>query len=458
MTSFSIRAAVALCLSVSALGMAHAKVSAAEADKLGKELTCTGAVKAGNAEGTIPAFTGKILGVPPGVKFTKHVGQFQPDIYADEKPLFEITAANMAQYADKLSDGQKALLQKFPNTLRFPVYPGHRDFRYDDAICAVAKRNALDAEIISDGNGVKGYMGALPFPIPKTGLELLWNNLMPSRASTEEVERDMALVTSSGSISFGRTSYIQLSRYDSKENLGKPNEGKYAYVTNFSLLPEREKGSVILSIEPMDFGADKRLAWAYDPGTRRVRQLPEFGYDQPAPGTSGKATIDSERLFNGGSERYEWSMKGKREMFIPANTFRINQPMKYADLLKPGHPNPAYTRYELRRVWVLEGQLKKGFRHLYSKRVMFIDEDTGHAVSGDFYDARGQLWQHGEINYYYAFDINKWHAGTSFYYDLSAGSYVSMNLVQERSKAPILGKDDLKASRYTPEAIRNLGN
>lgn len=458
MTSFSLRAAVVLCLSVSALGVAHAKVSAGEADKLGKDLTCTGAVKAANAEGTIPAYTGKILGVPPDVKFTKSVGQFQPDIYANEKPLFEITAANMAQHADKLSDGQKALLQKFPNTMRLPVYPGHRDFRYDDAICAVIKRNATEAEVISNGNGVKGFMGALPFPMPKTGLELFWNNMIPSRASTEEVERDLAIVGASGSTSWGRTSYIQLSRYDSPESLGKPNDGTYAWVTNFTVLPEREKGSVILSIEPMNFGTDKRLAWSYDPGTRRVRQLPEFGYDQPVPGSSGKVTLDSDRLFNGASERYEWSIQGKREMFIPANTFRLHQQIKYADLLKPGHPNTAYTRYELRRVWVLEGQLKKGFRHLYSKRVMFIDEDTGHAVAGDFYDARGQLWQHGEIHYYYAYDIKKWHAGTSFYYDLQSGAYVGMNLFQERAKGPVLGKDNLKPSQYTPEAIRNLGN
>lgn len=450
--------ALALCAGVFAATSALAKVPAAEAEQLGKTLTCTGAIKAGNADGSIPAFSGSILGVPPGIQFTKSQGQFQPDIYANEKPLFEITAANMAQYADKLSDGQKALLKKFPNTMRLPVYPGHRDFRYDDAICAVVKRNALEAEVISDGNGVKGYMGAIPFPIPKTGLELFWNSMIPSRASTEDVERDLAIIGASGSKAWGRTRYVQLSRYDSPESLGKPNEGKYAWVTNFTILPEREKGSVILSIEPMDFGTDKRLAWSYDPGTRRVRQLPEFGYDQPVPGSSGKVTLDSDRLFNGASDRYEWELKGKRELFIPANAFRLHQQIKYADLLHTGHPNPAYTRYELRRVWVLEGKLKAGYRHLYSKRVMFIDEDTGHAVSSDFYDVRGQLWQHGEIHYYYAYDINKWHAGTSFYYDLSSGAYVGMNLFQERAKAPILGRNDLSPSQYTPEALRNLGN
>ena len=231
--------ALMLCIGLLSAGAACAKVPATEADKLGKELTCTGAIKAGNADGSIPPFTGKILGVPPGVKFTKSVGQFQPDIYASEKPLFEITAANMAQYGDKLSDGQKALLKKFPTTMRIPVYPGHRDFRYDDDICAVIKHNALEAEVVNDGNGVKGYMGAIPFPIPKTGIELFWNSMIPSRASTEEVERDMAIVSASGSTAWARTRYVQLSRYDSPENLGKPNEGKYAWVTNFTLLPAR---------------------------------------------------------------------------------------------------------------------------------------------------------------------------------------------------------------------------
>lgn len=452
-----LHAALALSLGLLCAPAALAKASADEIARLGKDLTCTGAIQAGNAEGTIPPFTGKILGTPPGVQFTPHTGQFQPDIYAQEKPLFEITAANLSQYADKLSEGQKALLQKFPKTLRLPVYPGHRDFRYSDEICAVVKRNAAEAEVVNDGNGVKGYMGALSFPFPKTGLELFWNNSMPSRADTEEVVRDLVLVGSNGSKAWGRTRYIQLSNYDSKGSLGKPNAGKYAWVTNETMLPERDKGSVILSIEPMNFGTDKRLAWMYDPGTRRVRQMPEFGFDQPAPGSSGKVTIDSERLFNGPPERYEWSIQGKREMFVPANAFRLHQRIPYSELLQVGHPNPAYTRYELRRVWVLEGKLKPGYRHLYSRRVMFLDEDTGQAVASDFYDARGQLWQHGEIHHYYAFDIARFHAGSSFYYDLQSGAYVGLGLFQERDKAPILGRGNLSPSQYTPEMIRNMG-
>ena len=140
---------------------AMAKVSEAEAAKLGKELTCVGAEAAGNADGSIPAFSGKWLGKPPHVEYTLHVGQHPVDVYPEDKPLFQITAANMDKYADKLSDGQKAMFKRFPDTYRMPVYQSRRDFRYPDVICELAKKNALEAELIDGGLGYTGYKGPI---------------------------------------------------------------------------------------------------------------------------------------------------------------------------------------------------------------------------------------------------------------------------------------------------------
>lgn len=436
-----------------------AKVPANEAEQLGKELTCVGAIKAGNKEGTIPEFTGKWVGAPAGVTHVQGSGKHPVDIYADEKPLFSITAENMDKYADKLSDGQKAMFKKYPATYRIPVYKGHRDFRYPDYVCEIAKKNALESEVIDNGLAIKGHFGAINFPIPKSGVELLWNNQLPTRAYTETITRDMANVLSDGSMSFGRMLNRNLDRVNDPANRGQPVEGIQAYSQTKGLLPEREKGGVTNSVEPVNYAKDKRLAWSYDPGTRRVRQVPEYGFDQPMTGTGGKMTIDSDRFFNGSPERYNWKSLGKKEMYVPANNFKIHQAtVKYADLLKPNHANPDYARYELRRVWVLEGTLKEGFRHVYGKRVMFLDEDTGQAVVSDFYDARGQLWQHALINYYYSPDITAWHAGTSFYHDLNSGGYMGYNMFQERPVGPILNKGDLTPAMYTPEAARNAGN
>lgn len=450
---------IVMAMSLLLAGVALAKVPAAEADKLGKELTCVGAEKAGTKDG-VPEYSGKWLGTPPGVQYTPNVGQHPVDPYASEKPLFSITAENQTQYASKLSEGQKALFAKFPKTFRMDIYPGHRDFRYVDSTCELAKKNALNAEIVDGGLGIKGAVnGAIPFPIPKTGTEALMNNMFPTRPFNEAKISDVANVLSDGSISWGRGDNKSLCRVCLPSEVGKPLEGDMAYSRSKTLLPEREKGGVSVSQEPVNFAKDKRLAWSYDPGTRRVRQLPEFGFDQPLGVTGGKMTIDSDRLFNGSPERYTWKLLGKREMYIPANTYKLHaNTVKYADLLKPGVPNPDYIRWELRRVWVVEGSLKEGYRHLYGKRVLFLDEDTGHAVMSDMYDARGSLWQYAYLNYYYAFDSKTWQAGTSFYFDLNSGGYVGYTLFQERPLGPVLNKGDMTRDMFTPEAARNAGN
>ena len=458
-SNVSYRALIALTVTSVMAGAAAAKGSPEEIEKLGKSLTCIGAEKAGTASG-VPEYTGKWLGTPPGIQYTPHTGQHPVDPYANEKPLFSITAENVAKYAANLTEGQKAMFARYPKTFSIPVYPGHRDFRYPDFACASAKANAQNAVISADGMGADNAVkGAIPFPFPKTGMELAFNNLFPLRSFTEHTLRDNAYVMQDGSTVFGRADNRSMSLLNSPEQAGKPLEGTMAQGMNAVKLPEREKGGVSVSREPVNFGKDKRLGWSYDPGTRRVRQIPEYGFDQPMGGGVGaKMTIDSDRLFNGSPERYNWKNLGKKEIYIPANAYKIHaNTVKYADLLKPGHANPDYMRYELRRVWVLEATLKEGYRHLYGKRVLFLDEDTGHAVMSDFYDARGNLWQQGLINYYYAFDSNAWHAGTAFYHDLIGGGYVAYNLFQERPKGPVLNKGDMNPSMFTPEATRNAG-
>ncbi len=451
-------AAIALCVA----GTASAKVSQAEADRLGKDLTCVGAEKAGNKEGTIPEYSGKWLGTPPGVKYTPNVGQHPVDPYPNDKPVFTITAQNVSQYADKLSDGQKAMFAKYPQTFRMNIYPTRRDFRYPDFVCESAKKNAVAAESTDGGMGIKGaVIGSSPFPIPKDGNELLWNQSLPWRAATEYTVRDIANVLPDGTISWSRQDNRNLSSITDPKDAGKPLESHGGVMANSiarTLLPERDKNNLSVSQEPVSFVHDKRLAWQYNPGTRRVRQLPEFGFDQPLGGSGAKMTIDSDRLFNGSPERYNWKLIGKREMYVPADSYRIHaNTVKYSSLLQKGHENPDYPRYELRRVWILEGTLKPGYRHLYGKRVLFIDEDTWHSLMSDYYDARGKLWQWGYINYYYAFDMQAWQAGSSFYHDLNSGGYVGYNLFQEREKGPTLNDFSLKPEMFTPEAARQLG-
>lgn len=362
-----------------------AKVPGDEAQKLGNELTCFGAEQAANADGSIPAFAGQWLGTPPGVKFAG-VGARHPDPYASEQPLYTITAQNMAQYEQRLSDGQKALLRKYPQTFAIPVYPSHRDFRLDDIRCDITRKNALVAEL-EDGNmGVKALKGGTPFPIPQNGDELLRNMLLPAYVLEEDAVYDQAVVYPDGKAAWGQMRYEILDKTGGPEDLGQPTTGVFAYSRATVLKPERQKGEASMTYTYFNELTNPQTSWQYNPGARRVRQSPGFGFDMPL-GVGGFRTIDDDRLFNGSPERYDWKLVGKRELYIPYNGYRLEgTDVKYADLLKAGSIDPRFMRYEPHRVWVLEATLKEGYRHRYAKRVLYIEEDSWQAVMADNYD------------------------------------------------------------------------
>ena len=88
---------------VALAGQASAKVSPEQAAKLdGPEFTCMGAERKGTESG-VAEFSGKWVGTWPGQ--TKKFG-YEPGPYADEKPLFTMTAENLAKYADMITEGE----------------------------------------------------------------------------------------------------------------------------------------------------------------------------------------------------------------------------------------------------------------------------------------------------------------------------------------------------------------
>src|SRR5450830_403754 len=91
-----------------------AAVSPEEAAKLGTSLTPVGAEKAGNADGSIPAWTG---GLPKNAGAVDSKG-FLADPFASEKPLFVITAATVDKYKHTLSDGYVSMCTRSTETYK----------------------------------------------------------------------------------------------------------------------------------------------------------------------------------------------------------------------------------------------------------------------------------------------------------------------------------------------------
>lgn len=435
-----------------ASGSALAKVGADEAAKLGTTLTPNGAEKAGNADGSIPAWDGG-LSKPPAC-FTG--GTFRCDPYANEKPLFVITNENKDKYKDKLSVGLMAMFEKYPTTFKVPVYPSHRTAAFPKKIDDCTKKNATTTELTGGGNGVTGMECGTPFPIPKGPYEVVWNHILRYRGdgafrisgqATPQPNGAYSMVMFHDQAAF-RTG---LTDFDPKED-----DNVLFYFKQEVVAPARLAGNVLLVHETIDQVKEPRRAWVYNAGQRRVRRAPQVAYDGPGTAADGLRTADNFDMYNGSPDRYNWELIGKKEMYIPYNSYKIDEKgLKYDEIIKPGHVNPDVTRYELHRVWVVDAKLKEGTRHIYARRTLYIDEDTWQAGLIDQYDGRGNLWrvsQAYEMQYYDS--AVAWYAAEAIY-DLNAGRYLILGLENEESEGVTFksfSKED-----FSPNSLRASG-
>ena len=438
------RTGVVVIAAVLALGLA--------APAPAQNKTPLGAEAAGNAAGTIPAWDGGITRPIAGFQSTGHY----PDPYKDDKILFTITAANAEQYKNQLSPGQIALLKKYP-TWKMNVYPTRRSAAYPKGVYDETVANAGAAKLAPGGNGVTGTKGGIPFPTPKDGLEAIWNSTLRYRGDTYAMKWGQAAVTREGSYTMVDFDYEYDFNYG---NLSKPmkdrEDNKLAYFLQTVTGPARLAGQILLVDETVDQVKEPRSAWTYNPGQRRVRLAPQVAYDNPGTASDGLRTSDDFQMYNGATNRYDWKLVGKQEMYIPYNSYKLSgNEVKVADVLKPGHVNPDLARYELHRVWVVEATLKEGTNHIYKKRVFYLDEDSWSIAVSDKYDARMELWRVAEqhsINFY---DVPMLYGTIEVHHDLQSARYLAMGIRNQQTK--VYEKIKRDKADFTPAGLRGLG-
>ncbi len=452
--SLSFLFAISLFYEVTLLGRsAEALVPDAQINRLGADLTPMGSEKAGNQDVSIPAWTGGLSKPPAHVTVTP--GAHLPDPFANEKPLFRVTGANASQYDKFITRGQKALLERHSSYF-LDVYPTHRSCALPQHVYKASKRNARIGELVGDGNGVAKAIMASPFPIPNNGLELVWNHTLRYRSFKLQREFTAIPVNQNGD-------YYQITVHDDAIlRWSDPQMDNAEDLDNISILyllqtkaPARMAGYVVLVQESLNMAIEGRRAWIYSPGVRRVRRAPTIAYDNPGTNSDGITTSDSFGGFNGAPDRFNWTVRGRSEKFVVYNAYRrVLTP--YKQLVAKNHINQDVMRYEKHRVWEVVGSLKKAFRHVYARRVFYIDEDTQGIVATEIYDGRNQLWRVQELGggAHYVEQLCGGPGDTV--YDLMVGRYLMIGLINEEK--PIDYKaNHLEAGRYTPANIRRLG-
>jgi hypothetical protein len=394
MSTSSRKAALALVFLPALIATAaHAAVSAADAEKLKSTLTPLGAEKAGNAAGTIPAWDGGWKGSrPAGLK----AGEVGKDPFPDDKPVLKITAKDLDKYNANLSETTKTLLKTYPD-FYVNVYPTRRtgvapQWVYDNTF-----KNATTAEL-SDGNlKVSNAYGGTPFPIPKTGGEIIWNHFLSWKGGAVSTYYNMHLITADGRRSLASEIDI-VEQYPYYIQNGKDKfDGNWWLHKGTTTAPARSNGEALIGRWPLDLAAKEPGSWQYMPGQRRVRKLPNVNYDTPNFYMSGVTQFDEAYGFFGKPDQYDWKIVGKQEMYAPYNSNKING-MPVDDLVDKHTLKPEHQRWELHRVWVVEGTLLPGKRNVVPKRRVYVDEDTWNILLSDQWDAQGKLWR-GMIGY-----------------------------------------------------------
>lgn len=435
---------------VSVLPAARAAVTADEAAALKTTLTPLGAERAASKDGAIPAWDGK---APPG---PAQNGTKRPDPYAGDKKVLTITAANMAEYTDKLSDGTRALLAKYPD-FRVEVYPTRRSAVFPQQIYDAVAKNAINAKAVNGGLSLEGAVGGIPFPIPKSGYEALWNHMLSYRGQQVSYVADKYVMPPGAERILGSRQAVSLiyPYYVTHQAAGVTEEWARARLDTIE--PPSAAGQLLLAVEYQDSLKRPKEAWQLLPGQRRVRMAPSLAYDTPDPSTNGVANFDDVNLFIGSMDRYDIKLVGKREMYVPYNDNTLMlKPLN--DVVGKGTLNPAAVRWELHRVWVVEAALKTGKRNVSVRRKLYLDEDTWQAVLSDTWDAKGKLWKTGQA---FTIAVPDQPLATTLPYalfDLQSGMWAYTFSMNETSGGiKYTDADEKSMLKFTPASLASSG-
>ncbi|MCH8498825.1 MAG: DUF1329 domain-containing protein [Marinobacter sp.] len=429
----------------------QAAVPASEIAKLGDSLTPIGAERAGNGN-EIPAWTGGLREVPasyPG-------NHFYTNPFPDEQPLFRIDRSNVDEHKHRLSPGQVAMIQRYDSYF-IPVYPTHRTAVYPQNIMDRTKQNATTVTLEPSGNGLVNYEIGVPFPIPQSGVEVIFNHLTRYRGGA--IARNVAQVTPQPNGNFSPVKFTEeiVTPTFLEDYKPEDHENVLFYFKQTTTSPSRLAGNVLLVHETIDQVAEARRAWIFNSGQRRVRRAPQVAYDGPGTAADGQRTSDNLDLYNGAPDRYNWELIGKKEMYIPYNAYDLaDRKLKYSDIIKAGHINQELTRYELHRVWHVRATLKDGERHIYAQRDFYVDEDTWQIAIVDHYDGRGELWRVAEAHMIQSYDLDIPAYAFETLYDLLSGRYLVMGLTNEEDTPYTFGITR-RSQDFTPAALRRAG-
>ncbi len=409
--------------------LVQAAVPAADAAALGVALTEFGAEKAANADGSIPAYTG---GLDKVAEFDARTATRYVDPFKDEKPLFSIDAKNADRYEALLAPGTKELMRLYPE-FRLDVYPSHRTMRYTSGVLQNTLRNATTAKLggAVEGDAIEGAdkenlpFAGIPFPIPRSGYEVMWNHTFRFSAAVNQFSGVALMIDSVGSVYEPTLANVTWMHpwYDTRGSLRAQTFDSVFGLASQVLSPPKAAGAGYLAYYPTNTALGQK-AWFYVPGQRRVRPAPDFSYDSLM---FGAIFWDEITGFLGRMDRFDFKLVGKREMLVPYNVFGLTNRIPTREFAGKKFVNSQAMRWERHRVWIVDSVRKPAASHLFARRTFYVDEDCWCVTQSEAYDTAGTLVRVSHVNSFPSYATGGINVNSWTNYDLAKGGYYVFN-------------------------------
>lgn len=278
-----------------------------------------------------------------------------------------------------------------------------RSISAPEAYRAATERHAKQVRLGADGLTLQNYVAGLPFPDidpadPRAAVKVMWNAEYKFLATDDlDVRNFSAEAGPIGKDGRGMT----VERHFALATLRRLFYNGRLFVEPIPARPNpdgiRYRESLHPVVEPSDLRGVGTTSiryisphkpdesWLYLPSLRRVRRLSSAQRSDAL----FNQDIDSDSYFgySGHIGWMDWKLLGERT--ILAAMHGRHQPVEWG----AGSADFAFHDvWEPRRVYIIEGTSKLA-QYAYSKRVLFVDQETWVVPLSDIYDPAGELWK-----------------------------------------------------------------
>jgi len=244
---------------------------------------------------------------------------------------------------------------------------------------------------IADDDKLIGYVSGIPFPRPKTGLEMAHNFDNHNTGDNCNAFEDMYLINGKSRYDRKMSLEVKFLYFSGRREIPPvpeilPNKKNIYMATHLEYSePASMRGSRSIHIKFKDRTLDAEM-YSWSSTARKVTRKSTAQKESTQGGSD--ASSDDQNVYDNAIPFMSYNFVGRKELLLARN--------QDVELLKKGHTEGycIFNGFQRERIKTYAVECThKNPKYLYSKQVWYIDPETWYILYADKYDRQGTLWR-----------------------------------------------------------------